>query len=81
MAHPVAQQGLAGLQDAPRPGKPPQYTLQTEQRLLAQLDEPPPAGQATGSGSRLAAAVGEVSAPYVWRVLRRQGINLRGSRS
>ena len=53
----------------------------TEQRLLAQLDEPPPAGQATGSGSRLAAAVGEVSAPYVWRVLRRQGINLRGSRS
>ena len=71
-----AQRGLPGLPDAPRPGKPAKYTLGTEQRLLAQLDEAPPPGQARGTGSLLAATLGEVSADYVWRVLRRHGVDL-----
>ena len=37
-------QGLAGLQDAARPGKPVVYGAPTESRILAKLDEAPPAG-------------------------------------
>ena len=36
--------GLAGLQDRPRPGAPRRYDESTEQRILAKLDESPPAG-------------------------------------
>lgn len=45
-----AKQGLAGLHDAPRSGKPKTYAEATEQRLLALLDNPPPQG-ATASGT------------------------------
>src|SRR3990172_4454406 len=39
-----AARGLPGLADAPRPGAPKRYGQETEKRLLAMLDEPPPAG-------------------------------------
>jgi transposase-like protein len=35
---------LGALSDAPRPGKPHKYTAETEKRVLALLDEPPPEG-------------------------------------
>lgn len=76
-----ARQGLPGLHDAPRSGKPAQYTAETEGRILRQMDEPPPSGHATWSGSLLAEAVGNVSVHYVWRVLRQHRIDLRGRRS
>lgn len=71
-----AQQGRAGLEDAPRPGAKPVYTKTTEQRILAKLDAPPPKGYATWNGRLLAEALGDVSEAQVWRVLRRCKISL-----
>lgn len=76
-----AGQGMAGLADAPRPGKPPTYDRATERRILAQLDQPPPAGFATWNGRLVAQALGDVSADQVWRVLRRHRIHLQRRRS
>lgn len=72
-----AEKGLVGLADAPRPGARRRYGKETEQRILAKLDEPPPSGNATWSGPLLAEALGDVSADHVWRVLRRYGIHLQ----
>jgi transposase len=71
----------AGLEDAPRPGKPRRYDKTTEQRVLAQLDAPPPAGYASWSGPLVAKALGDVSVDQVWRVLRTYGIQLQRRRS
>ncbi len=75
------QQGLLGLMDVPRAGAPRRYDVATERRVLAHLDQPPPEGHATWTGSSLAAALGDVSADQVWRVLRRHEISLRRRRS
>ena len=72
---------VAGLADAPRPGRPHSYDSATERRILAQLDEPPPEGYATWTGRLVAEALGDVSAIHVWRVLRRHGIHLQRRRS
>jgi transposase len=76
-----ARDRLLGLQDALRPGKPPRYTLETERRVLRQLDQPPPPGYAQWTGPLLAAALGEVSEPYVWRVLRKHHISLQSEKT
>lgn len=68
---------LAGLDDAPRPGKTAKYDMTTEKSILAQLDAPPPAGYATWTGRLVAQALGNVSPHYIWRVLRRHGIHLQ----
>ncbi len=74
-------QGLAGLQDAVRPGKPVVYGGPTETRILAKLDEAPPAGYARWNGRLLAKALGTVSPHHIWRVLRAHGISLERRRS
>lgn len=76
-----AKQGLAGLYDAPRSGAPAKYDETTQKRILALLDEPPPAGYAQWNGRLLAEALGDVSKDYVWRVLRKLGISLQRRRS
>lgn len=45
-----ADQGLEGLKDRLRPGKPKSYTAETDKRILAVLDEPVP--KAMGAGRR-----------------------------
>jgi len=72
---------IEGLQDALRPGRPARYDASTEWRILAKLDEQPPAGYATWSGTLVAEALGDVSVHQVWRVLRRHGIHLQRRRS
>jgi transposase len=72
--------GLAGLKDAPRPGAKPIYGLDFRNRVLALLEQPPPAGQACWDGPAVAAAPGG-SVHAVWRVLRREGICLQRQRS
>ena len=72
---------LPGLEDAPRPGPARKYDRRTEQRILAQLDAPPPAGHATWTGRLVAEALGDVPAHQVWQVLRIHGIQLRRRRS
>lgn len=75
-----AQRGLAGLLDAPRPGAKPVYGADFRNRVLAILEEPPPAGQACWDGPAVAATLkGSVHA--VWRVLRQEGICLQRQRS
>ena len=76
-----AKHGLKGLQDAPRPGARRLYGRDTDKRVLTMLDEPPPRGHATWTGSLLAAALGDVPAGQVWAVLRRYGIQLQRRRS
>lgn len=73
--------GLAGLQDAARSGKPVTYGAPTETRILARLDEAPPAGHARWNGRLLAKALGTVSRHHIWRVLRAHGISLERRRS
>jgi len=75
-----AQRGLAGLEDAPRPGAKPLYGADFRNRVLALLEQPPPAGQACWDGPAVATALnGSVHA--VWRVLRHEGICLQRQRS
>ncbi len=72
---------LDGLTDASRAGAPRKYTAETERRILAQLDAPPPAGYAHWNGRLVAAALGDVPADHVWAVLRRHRIALERRRS
>lgn len=72
---------LAGLSDAYRSGKPTIYDKDTEKRILAKLDTPPPKGYARWNGTLLAEALGDVTDDQVWRVLRKHGISLERRRS
>src|SRR5215467_16440 len=76
-----AQEGLSGLRDAARSGKPRQYEDAHERRVLAALDEPPPAGYGRWDGSLLARHLGDISKHQIWRVLRRHEISLARRRS
>ena len=73
-------QGLKGLRDAPRPGAKRRYDEAFRKKVLAVLEQPPPAGQATWDGPAVARTVGG-SVHAVWRVLRREGICLERQRS
>lgn len=75
-----AARGIAGLHDQPRPGKKPKYGEELRLRILRQLELPAPAGFAGWDGVTLASALG-VSDAAVWRVLRKEGIQLRRHRS
>ncbi len=76
-----ARQGIAGLSDALRDGRPQQYGAATERRILAVLEEKPPKGCATWTGTLVAQRLGDVSAAHVWQVLRRHNIQLQRRRS
>jgi transposase len=71
-----ARQGLRGLHDAPRPGPRRRYDPVTEQRVLKQLDQPPPPGYARWNGRLLAEALGDISPRQVWRILSGRDISL-----
>jgi len=73
--------GIEGLRDKPRPGAERVYGDATDKRILAQLDEPPPAGRARWDGKLLAGALGDVDVNYVRRFLRKQKIDLAGRKS
>jgi transposase len=76
-----AAEGLAGLHDKERSGKPPVYpAAELKLRIITKLEEPPPAGLATWDGGSLAQAL-KVSDDAVWRMLRKEGIQLRRHRS
>ena len=75
-----AERGIAGLRDEPRSGKPARYGPELRDRILRQLESPPPAGMASWDGGSLAQALG-ASGDAVWRVLRKEGIQLQRHRS
>jgi hypothetical protein len=53
-----ARDGLVGVADAPRSGKPRRYARAHEQRVVAALDAPPPTGYARWNGPLLAKHLG-----------------------
>src|ERR1017187_10793131 len=75
-----AQRGLAWLADAPGPGPKPLYGADSRNRVLALVEEPPPAGQACWDGPAVAATL-QGSVYAVWRVLRHEGICFQRQRS
>ena len=73
--------GMAALNDLPRPGKPPVYDKpDLRARLFKLLELPPPHGLSSWDGVTLANALG-VSDDAVWRILRKEGIQLQRMRS
>ena len=75
-----AQDGVPGLHDRPRSGKPPTYDATFRDRVLALLEQPPPAGLGQWDGHAVAQALG-ASVHAVWRLLRREGIYLQRLRT
>jgi hypothetical protein len=71
---------MRGLRDRPRSGKPAQYGAAFRDRVLALLEQPPPAGLAHWDGRVLAETLG-ASVHAVWRTLRREGIYLQRLRT
>lgn len=76
-----AEKGIAGLQDEPRKGRPLRHGPETERRILARLDEPPPDGHGSWNGRLLAETLGDVPAHVIWTILRKHGIQLQRRRS
>jgi transposase len=74
------EKGIAGLQDAPRSGKPVTYGDEWKQKVLAKLDEKPPNGLARWDGPTLAKAL-NTSDDAVQRFLKKEGIQLARMRT
>jgi transposase len=75
------REGLSGLHDDFRAGRPVKLDDDAlRPLLLSQIDEPPPDGHARWDGALLGKALG-ISADRVWRILRQLGISLKRRRS
>jgi transposase len=75
-----AQDGLGGLHDRPRSGKPATYDAAFRDRVLALLEQTPPVGMSHWDGRAVAEELG-ASVHAVWRLLRREGIYLQRLRT
>lgn len=73
-------QGIAGLNDAPRKGKPKTVGNDLRNNILKLLETPPPKGQAAWDGIALANALG-VKKSSVYNVLAKDAIQLQRMRS
>lgn len=74
------KEGLDGLYDRSRPGKPVTYGDAFRNEVLELLETAPPDGLAAWDGSTIATHL-NVSKDAVWRLLRQEGICLRRQRS
>lgn len=74
------KEGLKGLYDEPRSGKPKYYDHDFKNKLLKTLETPPPKGCASWGGVELAKKL-KASPDAIWRVLKKEGIQLQRSRS
>lgn len=75
-----SQDGVNGLRDRPRSGKPPVYDERFRDRVLALLEQPPPIGLGHWDGRAVAETLG-ASVHAVWRLLRKEGIYLQRLRT
>ncbi len=73
-------EGISGLNDRPRSGKPVEYGGEFRNNVLSLLEQPPPDGLASWDGSEVAKHL-NVSPHAVWRLLRKEGICLSRQRS
>jgi transposase len=76
-----ARARLAGLDETGNRGAEPKYGPAEQKRILAMLDQPPPAGYSNWTALLLARALGDVHEQYIWRFLRAQKIDLSGRKS
>ena len=74
------KQGVQGLKDRPRTGKPLHYEAEFRNKVLKTLELPPPSGQARWDGPAVAKHLA-TSVHAVWRLLRKEGICLSRQRS
>ena len=75
-----AENGVRGLEDSPRTGKPVTYDHAFGRSVLALLQQPPPPGLSQWDGQFIARQLGS-SIHAVWRILRREGVFLQRVRS
>ena len=75
MAGALAKDRLAGFSELGQRGPRRKYDAETDRRILALLDTPPPEGSANWTGPLLAKALGDVSVQYVWRFLHAWAIH------
>ena len=68
-----ARDGLAGLADEPRPGRPPTYSREDRDRVIAMTLEPPSDGTTHWSAHRLGKRLG-MSETTVWRIWQSVGL-------
>ena len=68
-----ARDGLAGLADEPRPGRPPTYSREDRDRVIALTLEPPSDGTTHWSARRLGERLG-MSETTVWRIWQTVGL-------
>jgi transposase len=73
------QEGLPGLRDRPRQGRPKTYAGLKE-RLLSKIGEPPPKGFSRWDAGLLSKEL-STSDDAIWRVLKKEGISLHRQRS
>jgi len=76
-----ARNRLAGLDETGARGAAPKYGPADQKRILALLDQPPPAGYSNWTAPLLARTLGDVHEQYIWRFLRAQKIDLSGRKS
>ena len=74
------EDGIIGLFDQPRIGKPRVYGDKFRLKVLKTLELPPPKGQAKWDGPAVAKHL-KASVHAVWRILRKEGISLSRQRS
>lgn len=73
------QEGISGLQDKPRQGRPKIYKGLRE-RLLEKISEPPPKGYSRWDAGLLSKQL-QASDDAIWRILKKEGISLHRQRS
>lgn len=73
------QEGISGLQDKPRQGRPKIYKGLRE-RLLEKISEPPPKGYSRWDAGLLSKEL-QASDDAIWRILKKEGISLHRQRS
>ena len=76
-----ARNRMGGLSETGERGAEPRYGPEHGKRILALLDQPPPAGYSNWTAPLLARELVDIREQYVWRFLRSQQIDLSGRKS
>jgi transposase len=72
---------MAGLSETGDRGAEPRYGPEHGRRILAMLDQAPPAGYSNWTAPLLARELVDIHEQYIWRFLRAQKIDLSGRKS
>jgi transposase len=76
-----ASQRMVGLSETGDRGAEPRYGPEHGRRILAMLDQVPPAGYSNWTAPLLARELADIHEQYIWRFLRAQKIDLSGRKS